>query len=237
MDVPPSTDRCSHRDSMLETLVAFAFFAFVASVTPGPNNVLLTATGSRVGFKRGLPTLLGITAGFALMIFVLTVGPGSLVLDNPNVLRALKVAGVLMLVYLSYQIAFAPVASALLSNDPGANAPGANASLINGVDGNQNTSADRPVGFIGAAVFQWINPKAWLVVGSAISAYMVNSHSALNQAAMFAAVFFVAGVFGCLPWLAFGSLMQRLLRTERAARWFNYGMGLLLLSSIILIVR
>lgn len=196
--------------------MAFASFAFVASVTPGPNNVLLTATGSRVGFRRGLATLLGITCGFALMIFVLTMGLGSLVLDNPSVLQSLKVAGVLMLIYLSYQIAFAPVTT-----------------------GKPSVCADGtgPIGFLGAAVFQWINPKAWLVVGSAISAYMVNSHSAMNQAMMFAAVFFAAGILGCLPWLAFGSLMQRLLRTERAARWFNYSMGLLLLSTIVLIVR
>ena len=68
------------------TLVAFASFAFVASVTPGPNNVLLTATGSMVGLRRGVATLLGITTGFAAMIFVLTLGLGSLVLDSPRVL-------------------------------------------------------------------------------------------------------------------------------------------------------
>ncbi len=198
---------------MLETIVAFASFAFVASVTPGPNNVLLTATGSRVGFRRGLPTLLGITTGFAVMIFVLTMGLGSLVLDNPGVLLVLRVAGVLMLVWLSYQIAFAPV----------------------NVGSGQHPA--KALGFPGAALFQWVNPKAWMVVGSAISAYMIPDHSALRQATTFAAVFFVAGVVGCIPWLAFGSLLQRLLKTERTARLFNYSMGLLLLATIVLIIR
>jgi len=202
---------------MFETLVAFASFAFVASVTPGPNNVLLTATGSTVGFRRGLPTLLGITCGFAAMIFVLTMGLGSLLLDSPAVLLAMRIIGVLMLVWLSYQIAFAPIADV---EQRAADHPGI-----------------RPLGLLGAAMFQWVNPKAWLVVGSAITAYMVPDYSALRQAFTFATVFFVAGIVGCIPWLAFGSLMQRLLRTERAARFFNYSMGLLLLATIMLIVQ
>ena len=196
------------------TLVAFASFAFVASVTPGPNNVLLTATGSMVGFRRGVPTLLGITTGFAAMIFVLTLGLGSLVLDSPRVLLLLRIVGVLMLIWLSWQIAFSPVAPS----------------------SSQSGQAARPTGFVGAAVFQWVNPKAWLVVGSAISAYMVANHSAIQQAMVFAVVFFVAGIAGCLPWLAFGSLMQRLLKTQRASRLFNYSMGLLLLATIFLII-
>lgn len=200
---------------MLEIIVAFASFAFVASVTPGPNNVLLTATGSSVGFKRGMPTLLGITTGFSLMIFVLTIGLGSLVLDSPVVLSSLKVAGVLMLIWLSWQIASAPVRS----------------------DDDSARQAPKALGFPGAALFQWVNPKAWLVVGSAISAYMIPDRSALMQATTFAAVFFVAGFAGCIPWLLFGSLLQRWLKTERTARAFNYSMGLLLLSTIVLIIR
>ena len=198
------------------TLVAFASFAFVASVTPGPNNVLLTATGSMVGLRRGVPTLLGITTGFAAMIFVLTLGLGSLVLDSPRVLLLLRIVGVVMLIWLSCQIAFSPVAPSLSQSGQAA--------------------VRRPTGFIGAAVFQWVNPKAWLVVGSAISAYMVANHSAVQQAMVFAIVFFVAGIAGCLPWLAFGSLMQRLLKTQRASRLFNYSMGLLLLATIFLII-
>lgn len=200
---------------MLETIVAFASFAFVASVTPGPNNVLLTATGSTVGFKRGLPTLLGITSGFSLMIFVLTLGLGSLVLDIPMVLLALRIAGVLMLIWLSWQIAFAPVRHT----------------------GETDDAAPKALGFPGAALFQWVNPKAWLVVGSAISAYMIPDHPAIMQATTFAAVFFVAGFFGCIPWLLFGSLLQRWLKTEKTARAFNYCMGLLLLATIVMIVR
>jgi threonine/homoserine/homoserine lactone efflux protein len=196
-------------------LIAFASFAFVASVTPGPNNVLLTATGSSVGFGRGLSTLFGITSGFSLMIFVLTMGLGSLVLDHPAVLSVLKILGILMLIWLSYQIAFAPVRQA---------------------DNGADNHAPKAVGFFAAALFQWVNPKAWLVVGSAISAYMISDQPALMQAITFAAVFFVAGFVGCIPWLAFGSLLQRLLKTERTARAFNYCMGLLLLATIIMIV-
>lgn len=199
---------------MPETLLAFASFAFVASVTPGPNNVLLTATGSSVGFCRGLATLFGITSGFSVMIFVLTLGLGGLVLDHPTVLSALKIAGILMLIWLAYQIAFAPVRR----TDSG------------------EIHTPTAIGFLPAALFQWVNPKAWLVVASAISAYMIPDQAALMQAITFAAVFFVAGFVGCVPWLAFGSLLQRVLKTERTARAFNYSMGLLLLATIIMIV-
>lgn len=119
------------------TLVAFASFAFVASVTPGPNNVLLTATGSMVGFRRGVPTLLGITTGFAAMIFVLTLGLGSLVLDSPRVLLLLRIVGVLMLIWLSWQIAFSPVAPS----------------------SSQSGQAARPTGFVGAAVCSGLTPR------------------------------------------------------------------------------
>ncbi len=200
---------------MLEQSLAFAFFAFAASVTPGPNNVVLTATGAQVGMLRGFPTLLGITVGFAVMVFLLTYGVGSAFLEQPAFMQILRVVGIVMLVWLSWQIAFAPVEGEV---------PG-------------QVSLLRPLGFVGGMLFQWVNPKAWLVVATAISAYMVPGYTAFAQASTFATVFFVAGVLGCLPWLAFGAVMNRVLKTPRAARFFNYAMGALLLATLLLIVR
>ena len=204
---------------MIEQYLAFAIFAFVASVTPGPNNVIMTATGARVGIVGGLPALFGIAIGFALMIFVLTLGLGTAILLQPTALTVLRVCGIAMLLWLAWQIAFAPVA--LMDAD--AESP-------------KRFSIARPVGFAGAAAFQWLNPKAWVITASVISAYMTVERPPLAQAVAFAAIFLIAGLSGCFPWLAFGAVIRRWLTTPKTARIFNYTMGLLLVATILLIV-
>ena len=104
--------------------------------------------------------------------------------------------------------------------------------------GRSDAAAGRkPVGFIGAAAFQWINPKSWLVCASAAGAYLdAESGSALAQAMAFGALFILASLPCCFVWLAFGATAQRFLRTERARRTFNIGMGVLLAGSVALIV-
>jgi threonine/homoserine/homoserine lactone efflux protein len=96
----------------------------------------------------------------------------------------------------------------------------------------------KPVGFIGAAAFQWINPKSWLVCASAAGTYLgAGSGSALAQAMVFGALFILASLPCCFVWLAFGAAAQQFLRTERAGRTFNVAMGVLLAGSVILILR
>jgi threonine/homoserine/homoserine lactone efflux protein len=194
-----------------EPLVAFALFAVVAAGTPGPSNVLLTATGANVGVWRGLPALLGVSVGMGVMMFVVALGLGSIVVANPMVLRALKWLGAAFLLWLAWKIATAR----------GAHAP----------------ATARPVGFVGAAAFQWINPKSWLVCVSAVGTYMAAaSGSALAKAAVFGGTFVVASLPCCFVWLAFGAGVQRVLRTERAVRIFNMTMGALLAASLALAV-
>src|SRR5437879_231968 len=124
-----------------EQAVAFLLFAVAAAGTPGPSNVLLTATGANVGVLRGLPSLLGVTIGMGVMMFVVAFGLGSVVLANPAVLRALNWIGAAFLLWLAWKIATA---------------------------GRGDAAAGRkPVGFIGAAAFQWINPTSGLVGGRA----------------------------------------------------------------------
>ena len=190
-----------------EQLIAFAVFAMVAAGTPGPSNVLLTATGANVGVWRGLPALLGVSVGMGLMVFLVALGLGSVVVGRPLVLQILKWLGAAFLLWLAWKIATAG----------GSNAP----------------SSARPVGFLGAAAFQWINPKSWLVCVSAAGTYMtVSSGSALVQATAFGTTFVAASLPCCFVWLAFGASVQRLLRTERAVRIFNVTMGVLLAASL-----
>lgn len=194
-----------------EQAVAFLVFAFVAAVTPGPSNVLLTATGANVGLWRGLPCLFGVALGMGLMMSVVAFGLGGLVLDSPGVLQALNWVGAAFLLWLAWKIATAK--------------------------GGGPAGEQKPVGFLGAAGFQWVNPKSWLVSTSAAGTYLqTEAGSALFQALSFGALFVLAALPSCLAWLAFGVVMQRFLRSDRAFRAFNLVMGTLLAGSVAMIL-
>ena len=193
-----------------EQTAAFVLFAVVAAVTPGPSNVMLTAAGANGGVVRGLPCLVGVTAGMGLMMFVVPLGLGSLILRNPLVLKALNWAGAAFLLWLSWKIATSRRMDSLPDS--------------------------RPVGFIGAAVFQWVNPKSWLVTASAAGAFLhAGAGSPVLQSALLGGLFFLVALPSCFVWLAFGATAQRLLQTPRRLRAFNITMGILLALSIGLI--
>jgi threonine/homoserine/homoserine lactone efflux protein len=193
--------------------VAFLVFAVVAAVTPGPSNVMLTAAGARAGVLGGLPCLLGVTTGMGVMMFVVPLGLGTLVLAHPLALQALHWGGAAFLLWLSWKIA---TSGSRLDPAP-----------------------DRdPVGYLGAAVFQWVNPKSWLVTASAAGTFLgPEAGSPLGQAASLGALFVLAALPSCLLWLVFGAAVQRVLRDRRRLRLFNIAMGALLALSILLIVR
>lgn len=195
----------------LDQAAAFALFAFVTSITPGPNNVMLTATGANVGIVRGLPHMFGIALGFSLMLFLVAAGAGAALIANPPALLALRIVGVAVLLLLAWKIATAKRAG--------------------------TGERQRPVGFLAAAAFQWVNPKAWLICTSAVGSFLRPDGSGpLSQAALFAAIFIAAGIPCMMVWLGFGAAMQRILRTDRALRRFNLAMGLLLAASILVLV-
>jgi threonine/homoserine/homoserine lactone efflux protein len=195
-----------------EQAVAFFVFSVAAAGTPGPSNVLLTATGAQVGVLRGLPCLLGVALGMAVMMFVVAFGLGSVILGNPLVLWSIKWCGAAVLCWLAWKIATAR------RGGPG--------------------TAGKPVGFVGAAAFQWGNPKSWLVCASAAATFLdQGGGNALSQSAALGLVFLLACLPSCLPWLAFGAVLQRVLRSERAFRVFNVAMGVLLAASVILFLR
>jgi threonine/homoserine/homoserine lactone efflux protein len=195
----------------LEQAITFSAFSIAAAGTPGPSNFLLAATGAHVGVLRGLPCLFGVAIGMALMMFIVTFGLGSVILNNPIVLKGVKWCGAVVLCWLAWRVATARRASA--------------------------ATGGKPVGLIGAAAFQWVNPKSWLVCASAAATFLhEGAGSALGQSAALGLVFFLAVLPSCLPWLAFGGVMQRVLRSERAFRLFNVAMGAVLAGSVILFI-
>jgi threonine/homoserine/homoserine lactone efflux protein len=191
--------------------VAFLVFAAVVAGTPGPSNALLTATGAQVGFVRGLPAVFGVAAGMAVLMFLVCFGLAAVLVEVPLVFTALRWLGAAVLLWLAWRIA---------TSRP------------------SDTTRQQPtVGFVGAAAFQWVNPKSWLACASAAATYVdAGSGSALPQAAALAGLFAAVALPCLLVWLAFGAAVQRALRSPRALRIFNLAMAGLLAASVLLIV-
>ena len=194
-----------------DQLLAFLLFAVAAAVTPGPSNIILTSTGAAVGVIRGLPCLCGASLGMGSIVFAAGVGLGSLVLDNTLLLTAVKWGGIAFLLWLSWQIA---------------------------TSRHEVTGHGAPViGFWRAAVLQWANPKAWVVSVSAAGTFLqAGAASVLAQSAAFGFLFILAALPSGLLWLAFGSSVQRWLRTDRSWTTFNRAMAMLLAASIVLFI-
>lgn len=160
-------------------LTGFALFAILSSVTPGPNNAIPAAIGATIGVRKGLPALLGIAFGFAVMVFVVFIGLGQIIIQaGPGAWLVMKVTGALILAWLAWKIATSPVEESKIVDRP---LPKDNVTKFSG--------------FIGADAFQWVNPKAWIICSSAIATYFNTAQSVLSQAVLFALVFGVSGFF------------------------------------------
>jgi threonine/homoserine/homoserine lactone efflux protein len=190
-----------------EQAYAYLVFVTVAAITPGPGNVMLTAAGANAGIRRGLPCLFGIDAGMGLMMFAVAFGLGAAVLGHPQVAASMKWCGAAFLLWLSWKIATARASDA--------------------------TADAEPVGFLAAALLQWVNPKAWLVATSAAGTYLRPGAGALEQALWMTGLFLAAALPSGFVWLAFGTALRRWLSSPRRLRAFNVAMGLLLAASVI----
>jgi threonine/homoserine/homoserine lactone efflux protein len=183
-------------------------FALAMCFTPGPNVVMVTASGANFGFRRAIPHMLGISFGFGAMAMAAGLGLAGLFHAEPRLHTALKYAGAAYLLYLAWRIANAAVSS-----------------------GGVNRA--RPIGFVEATLFTWVNPKAWVSVVGALAAFTDARGDMLWQVSMIAAVLTVACLASCAVWAAFGVGIGRFLGTTRARAVFNHAMaGLLVLSLV-----
>ena len=192
--------------------IAYLTFAVVAAGSPGPANVLVAATGAQVGVFRGVPCLLGVTAGTGTLLGAVALGFGTVLLEQPGLLYAMKIGGAVLLLWLSWRIATAPPVSS------------------------HKAEQTEPVGFVAAALLQWINPKSWLVSVSAAGTYLSpSSTNPIAQAVVFTVLFIVAATPTVAVWLVSGTAISRVLSSERKSRAFNLIMGLLLAGSVVLV--
>jgi threonine/homoserine/homoserine lactone efflux protein len=188
-------------------LIAFIMFATVMFFTPGPNNIMLLSSGLTYGFRRSLPHVAGIVIGFAFMVGAVGLGLGTIFITYPMLQTILKYAGAAYLVYLAAVIAMSgPVAS-----------------------GQDN--ARGPMTFWGAAMFQWVNAKGWVMVIGTITAYAAIASFPWNIL-MQVGISLVIGAVSCVAWALFGSALRPWLTSPRAVRAFNIVMALLLLASL-----
>jgi threonine/homoserine/homoserine lactone efflux protein len=192
----------------LELVAAMAMFAFVTSVTPGPNNMMLLASGVNFGVKRSLPHWLGVSLGHFLMLLLVGAGLERLLTAFPFVYQVMKVAGFAYLVYLAWGVA------------------------RSGAPQRNGTEATQPIGFLGAAAFQWVNPKAWIMSIAYFSNYMPTDASltfVVLTCMMFSAINFPS--VGLWVWL--GAKLEHHLQQDTLRKIFNWTMALLLVVSMI----
>jgi threonine/homoserine/homoserine lactone efflux protein len=188
-------------------LIAFVMFAAVMFFTPGPNNIMLLSSGLTYGFRRSIPHVAGIVIGFAFMVGAVGLGLGTIFISYPVLQTILKYAGAAYLVYLAVVIAISGPVAASQDNARG------------------------PMTFWGAAMFQWVNVKGWVMVIGTITAYAGIAGFPWNILIQ-VIISLGMGALSCVAWALFGSALRPWLTSPRTVRAFNLVMAALLLASL-----
>jgi len=194
----------------MEALLPLALFAFVSSITPGPNNIMLTSSGVIYGFVRSIPHILGVTFGFGILLALSAAGIGSLILLVPSIQVILKTFGSGYLLYLAWQLR-----SLAIRQDA--------------------TASTRPMSFTGATLFQFVNPKAWVMAISGSSAFLPPMPSVWMSIAIFCLVFCAVNLPCVSLWAGAGAALRRYLAEPRWQRRFCVVMVVLTTYSAIAI--
>ena len=182
-------------------------FAISMSFTPGPNNLMVANSGMRFGLRRTVPQIAGVVTGFALLNLVVGLGVSGLISAAPGLFGVMKIASIAYLLYLAWRIA---TAEGLKTTDKVA----------------------KPIPFLHAVAFQWVNPKAWMMAVGAVATYTSLAFDLRLQVLIIVLVFAVVGVASTATWTLFGQLIRRYLTTPRKRIAFNWIMAGLLLASI-----
>ncbi len=191
----------------LQLLPALILFAFVTSITPGPNNMMLMASGANFGLRRTLPHMLGVGIGFVVMMILIGLGLIKVFDRYPVSYDILKWGGLAYMVWLAFKIA---------TQVPKVPEP---------------TSQARPITFLQACAFQWVNPKAWSMAVNAITLY--TAQQSLPGIALAAVVFGLVNIPSVACWAMLGQQMRRFLTSTTRLRAFNMTMAVLLLLTLI----
>ncbi|MGE0846640.1 MAG: LysE family translocator [Flavobacteriaceae bacterium] len=190
----------------LDVFLGLLVFAFVSSVTPGPNNFMLLASGVNFGFVRTIPHMVGIAFGFFSLLMGVGFGLGALIKAFPSLHLALKIAGAAYLLYLAWRIA--------TSRKMG-----------------EAEAKARPMTFLEAAAFQWVNPKAWVMALTAMAIY-TSAENPYVSVLLVGLAFTIVNLPSVSVWAGFGVALRGFLADPVRLKWFNIAMGLLLVASL-----
>ena len=186
--------------------IALILFVLSTSGTPGPNNIMILTSGVNHGIKSSIPHVLGVNIGFPVMIICVGLGAMTLFKQWPIAHQLIQIIGIFYLSYLAYKIATMPVQ-------------------------NKIQEGKKPISFLQAALFQWVNPKAWVMSVSAIVAFSTTNGNVLEQVLVIAAIYLIFGLPCSFTWLFIGKWLQSILTNTRYVQCFNIIMaGVLLLS-------
>ena len=190
----------------LELFTALFTFALVTVITPGPNNLMLMASGANFGFRRTVPHMMGIGLGFPSMVFLVGVGVMQVFDLWPTSYSILKVLSVAYLFYLAWKIA-------------------------NAAPPKEAKTEGKPLTFLQSAAFQWVNPKAWSMALSAITLYAASRD--LTAVLWVAGAYVCVSVISTTSWTVLGQQLRRLLKNSARLRVFNWAMAVLLVATLI----
>ncbi|TPK47691.1 LysE family translocator [Mesorhizobium sp. B2-5-4] len=191
----------------LDAFLALLVYAFVTSITPGPNNLMLLASGVNFGLVRSVPHMLGISIGFLVLLLAVGLGLGAVLTAFPALHTGLKIAGAVYLLYLAWKIA-----------------------MSRSLSGKGETDA-RPMRFIDAAAFQWVNPKAWVMAITAMAVY-TNPERPFLSVILIGVAFTVVNLPSVSVWAGFGTALRGFLSDPVRLKWFNIAMGALLAATL-----
>ena len=193
----------------MNELAALAALSFISAVTPGPNNVMLWASGVQFGYRRTIPHIIGISLGVGTMALLVATGLGVLITTVPALEIGLKVVGSLYLLYLAFQIVGGGAA--------------------------KKQEVAKPLTAWQALAFQFVNPKAWVFVLAAVTTFRPPEMKVFLGTVLMAATMMVVVIPCASLWAGAGTVLNRYLADQRRSRWFRIAMGVLLAATVVYI--
>lgn len=194
-------------DPIIALLIAVTPFGVSSAFTPGPNNAMIAASGATFGFRRSIPHMLGVAFGFPAMYVLIASGLGTALALAPTAQEIVRWVGVVYILWLSWRMAHAGRAAAA-------------------------EGRSRPLSFLEAAMFQWVNGKAWMIALTAAGAFTRPDLSVWATISVNATVFFLVSLTSIAAWGGFGAAIGAYLKSDAAVRAFNIAMAALLALSV-----
>ncbi len=194
-------------------ILSIVTFTLSTAITPGPNNIMLLSSGLTFGYKRTIPHIVGIIFGFPMMILVIGLGMGTLFEKFPLVLTSLKFIGIIYLFWMAHKIA--------------------NNKSSYEVEENINS---KPFSFIQAALFQWVNPKAWIMAITSISIFVTENENSIIQVLIISLIYCLSGCISSNTWAFGGTVLKKIIKDDNSVQILNICMAILLIASVVPII-